>query len=366
MAVTQKQLAAKLGISQVTVSYALRGSELIADSTRQRVLLEAERQGYRLNSSARAIRTGRFGCVAVIESVDPTKSSFFGGALLGGITKALARHDIHITVAYLSDEDLTHEESIPKILREFTADGLLINYFANIPDRLVELAEKQQAPAIWINSRHPYDCVYLDDYEAARTATRHLIELGHQRIAYADYGRYRPASLEYDEAEHYSIIDRYLGYAEALGDAGLKPIDLHRERNVPRDASLADLLDHLKSDDRPSAVVCYSGAIACQCAYAAAQLGLRVPADLSLVAFEDPTLLHVGLHATSVRHGWDGVGQAAGEAIVQKIRNPRRRLPPQVMKFEFSPGQTSAPPGGALALPASRAAPVAPVELPPK
>ncbi len=343
MPVTQKQLAERLGISQMTISSALRGSNVVAPQTRQRILEAAREMGYRLNTSARAMRHGHTGCVAVVESTADYRSSFFGGALLDGIHDALALEDVHVTVSKLTDERLVSEAFIPKILREFTADGLLINYFSDIPQRLVELIDLYRVPAVWINSKQKHNAVYLDDYGGGRRAAQHLLELGHTRIAYADFENSRPRDATERDVVHYSIVDRLRGHQDALRGAGLTSPTLHTGARIPHDQVLAVARAWLGQPDRSTAIVAYSAHSAEALILAAAQLGLRVPEDLSIVGFHDSCQLNCGVKMTTMRHRWALVGETASQMILQLVQDPAQSLTCRAMPFEFRPGQTTAP-----------------------
>ena len=348
--VTQKEVATAAGVSQMTVSYALRGSELINPETRKVVMQAAEQLGYRPNSSAVAIRQGRAGSVAIIESTTRYRSSFFGGALFDGIESVLAEHDIHIHVARIPDAALTDEGFIPKILREYTADGLLINYIADIPDKLVELIDRYHIPATWINSKHPHNCVYLDDYAGGREATRYLIGLGHTRVAYVDYQNQPPDRADpSQQSVHYSIPERRQGYLDEMASAGLEPTLLYdetREREHNPVAGRHFSRQWLAEPSRPSAIVSFNGRGAMQVIQAATELGMSVPRDLSIVAFEDVPVFDNGFAVTVMRHNFEALGGAASRMLLRRLED----LPdcpdqaPEVRPFELVVGETTAPP----------------------
>ena len=179
--VTLAQVAEEAGVSIYTTSRVLNGGVravyLKAARRAEHIRQIARRVGYLPNAAASAVAKGRFNCVAVVESTQDYRSSFFGGAMLDGIHDALAERDMHVLVAKLPDAKLINEEFMPKILRELMADGLLLNYFCDIPPQLQELIDTQSMPAIWINSRQKADCVYPDDFDAACRATQHLLIL---------------------------------------------------------------------------------------------------------------------------------------------------------------------------------------------
>jgi LacI family transcriptional regulator len=147
----------------------------------------------------------------LIRSTVVGRSTLFRDLLIG-IEDALAERDLYLTLARLPDQTLTEDNSVPKILREWMADGLLLNYHQDIPPRLQAIVEKHGLPSIWINSKHPTDCVYPADFETGRSATEHLLQMGHSRIAFATL-----------RTTHYSAADWEGGYAQAMQQSGAVP-----------------------------------------------------------------------------------------------------------------------------------------------
>src|SRR5690606_4735951 len=106
--INQTAIAKRLGLSQRAVSLALNGKAGVSDVTRQRILSVATGMGYRPNASARAIRSGRFGQVAMLNSTS-TAVSFHALAEIGAVQEELSRHDLNMVYARLPDEKLVSE-----------------------------------------------------------------------------------------------------------------------------------------------------------------------------------------------------------------------------------------------------------------
>src|SRR4029453_8124447 len=114
MSVTIKEIARITGLSVPTVGNVLgRSAARYSAETRRRVLEAAQALGYRPNSPARAMRQGGFGCAALILSRSRQHSHIPPG-LLDGLDDELLRHDMHLTITRLSDEELSHDEFVPK------------------------------------------------------------------------------------------------------------------------------------------------------------------------------------------------------------------------------------------------------------
>jgi LacI family transcriptional regulator len=334
VSVTISQLAERTGLSPITVSRALRGVGRMGDDTRKRIVHEATKMGYRPNSSARAMRTGRFGCVGALLSTRES-ASVMPAPLLRGIDDALAERNVHLTLSHLPDDKLLDAGYIPKILTDWMVDGLLVNYTHYIPRQMIDLIEENEIPSIWLNTKQDGNCVYPDDHAAALDVTRHLLELGHRRIAYADYYNFGT------EESHYSNSDRYAGYAAAMQAAGLAPRRLGDVQHADR---VPYTRQWLSAVDRPTAVVAYSPMMTGHAIlYAAATVGLNVPADLSLVTFNDVATYEFDVKVATALLPEAQLGREAVAMLFEKIELPRKRLRPRVIPFTFDPGHSCGP-----------------------
>jgi LacI family transcriptional regulator len=278
--VTQRQIADLAGVSQFVVSESLRGSLRIAATTRRRVREVATRLGYRPNAFARGIRRGAFGSIALLLSSDYHRSGL-PSSLLDGVHDALAKRGIQLTIVKLADEKLADSGFVPRILREYSVDGMLINYTDHIPEKMVHLIESSRMPVVWLNTKQPCNCVYPDDVQAARLATEHMLALGHRRIAYANFHTEASELVE----GHYSLRDRQEGYSQAMRAAGLEPWIINAPPGMgSSEGCLAQIYGFMARPDRATALISYS----CEpdkIALGAYRQGLRIPEDLSYMVF---------------------------------------------------------------------------------
>src|SRR4028119_674288 len=183
MQITQNDVARKLGVSRQLVSYALNDTGTVSQEMRQRIVATAAELGYRPNTSARVMKTGRFGCIGILMSTIRNRSAL-QSLLMEGIHDELALHDQHLMLVKSPDEPLTDEAAMPRLLREWMVDGLLVAFNLSTPPGMIETIRRHNIPSIWLNSDQESDCVRPDDEAAAYNATRHLQELGHRRITY--------------------------------------------------------------------------------------------------------------------------------------------------------------------------------------
>ncbi len=333
MAVTLKQIAAKAHCSVMTVSNVLNDKgDLYRDEMRRRVLDTAFELGYRPNSSARATRRGRYGNVALLASTHPQQSQL-PILLMGAIEGKLASEDLRFSFARLPDEKLTDPEYMLKILGQWSADGLLVNYTHGYPEQMLEIIDHYHVPAIWMNCRLEHDCVFPDDEYAGRIATENLLRSGHRRVAFVDYS----ASRSELNVAHYSIRDRQAGYEQAMAEAGLTPRVVRGDKSAHADERLAYSFRMLNSEDRPEAIVVYSGAQSIE--VAAASLGLsRIP----MVVFADVPI-RLGNGATdTVIVPQEELGVRAVELLLKKIESPTTaqapvRIRPKLVRAGSAP-----------------------------
>jgi len=330
---TMLDIAKKVGVSRSTVSFVLNKQDTalrISDKTKQRIIEAAQEMGYRPYSLHKAIRAGRFNSLALLLSTQCWNSTI-SREMLEGMYEVLNANDVHLMQGMHSDQELSGEEFVPKVIRELMVDGLLINYTYNIPGRLIELIRQYEMPAVWLNTKQDFDSVRPNDLSAGRMAAERLLAMGHERIVFAANG-----------TKHYSAIERYEGYAEAMRDAGLAPCeireDVHNEVDWARRAQ-----EWLGVSNRPTAVIT-DGMWAASTIYAALTLGLKVPRDISMVTFAAQIDTSMGIAVDTWMIPEFQMGTVAVEMLLQKVNTPQISLPSVVLPFDFLEGTTSVPP----------------------
>jgi len=339
MAVTLKQIAEKTGLSKPTVSQILNGKGLYSEDSRRRVWKAARELGYRTNAAARAVSTGTFGMVSLLLSTEKNRSTL-PSLLLDGIQDELSERELHLNVAKLPDEQPTNDGFVPKILREWMADGLLIDYTDRIPRRMIELLREHNIPSIWVNSRQAADCVHPDDLAAGRRATEHLLSLGHRRIAFVDTSHPQDRM----DIAHYSAQDRADGYAAAMKAAGQTPHVHRRDVSDPDYSRRQWTLSWLAGPDAPTAAVAYAVPCAVTVAWTLLGEGRQVGRDFSLIPMADTPGRLADIRFVTMIVPQHDMGQAAVRRLMEKISEPAKELQPLAIPFEQSKGNSVAPP----------------------
>ena len=336
-ATTLTDVAKAAGVSYVTVSRVLNSNTNYRRPTfakrAERIRKLAKDMGYRPNAAARATVRGRFDTVGLMLSTHHSRS-ILPEPMLNAIADALAARGLRLSIDKLPDDKLVQEGVVPDLLRAWSVDGLLINYNAIIPDKLIELVDAYGLPAVWLNSKQTHDCVYPDDEQAGRVATEHLLELGHTRIAFVHYGGW----------SHYSTPARRAGYEQAMRAAGREPQTVTEPDMNAADKRRA-AADWLRGPDRPTAAVVYGVATLWPLNLAAqVDVGLRVPEDLSLVCFDNASLWHGDIHVSVARLPSASMADRAVELLLERIADPAVTHDPLCLPCRMEPGNTTAPP----------------------
>jgi LacI family transcriptional regulator len=235
----------------------------------------------------------------------------FYAPLLMGAQEEAGRFGMHLIVrTTLRDE---RPSELPQMWREQAVAGMLL-VGAAIPEVLA--AYGFQLPAVLVDNRDEcgsHDCITTGSFDGAMTITRHLIELGHRRIAFLQ-----------DEPTAHSFRDRYRGYLCALWEAGITP-DPSWVLDVPRRANVEPYLAKLLTkSDRPTAIVAANDDNAFAALAACRTLGVCVPNDMSVVGFDDVSFsIHSYPPLTTMRVDKEQIGRIAIRRLLARIDEQR-------------------------------------------
>jgi len=234
MEINQTKLAALAGVSQNTVHRALHGMSGVSEQTRSKIRSLASTYGYRLNSAARNMRTGRTGQVGILVLDSPLHTYLRSPLLelIWGVNAGLEAADLVTTLVRLTDVDRPDADEA-KIFREHLLDGVIV---ANmLPDALQRKIERLVPRQIWLDTNiwSANGCVQRDEVHAGFTAANALIQAGHRRIIYF----VRPEAVDLHGSGtllHYSGESRLLGLhqAAAAGGAELVPFPVPDMENI--------------------------------------------------------------------------------------------------------------------------------------
>lgn len=276
MVVTIKDVARKAGVAHSTVSRALRGSSLISTPTVERIKKIAFEMGYQPSAAARSLKTRRSQVLGVIVSAidDP-----FFSEILQGIDDVAQQNGYSLFIA-AAQRDLDRERAIVKAMREHRVDGVILCSTPFSAEQSKQL-HTSEIPTVVINNQSSEDyhfSIYHDDLDGSRQVMRHLLDLGHQRIAYLGYSQSGRTNLK-----------RLDGYRELMHSAGLA-IHTGYELDVlisdPQSGKAAAGY-FLSLPLPPTAIFCYNDMLAVGVLRGLLEAGMRVPEDCSVAGFDN-------------------------------------------------------------------------------
>ncbi|WP_162641900.1 LacI family DNA-binding transcriptional regulator [Streptosporangium sp. 'caverna'] len=306
--ITIRDIARLAGVSKSTVSLVINNSPRVDPATRRHVLAVIRRYNYVPSATASALAKGRSSFIGMIV---PGLTWQMVAALNYGVASVIERTPYEI-ILYTSTNDHDYGPVIDRMLASGLSAGVLVISQDQAMKPLLDLHE-QGVPVVLINtlgSHFDLPSVEADNYEGACGAVRHLLDLGHRRIASLAGPTTWPCCQ-----------DRQRGYEDALTEAGV-PIDasltLQSGLEPPRAREL--LRGLLGLPDRPTAVFAHNDNTAYAAMEAAADHGLRVPADLSVVGFDDiPSSAHVKPALTTVSQPFEAMGARAARMMLAAI-----------------------------------------------
>ncbi|MGC9668721.1 LacI family DNA-binding transcriptional regulator [Planosporangium sp. 12N6] len=332
--VTLQTIADRVGVSRMTVSNAFSRPDQLSAALRERILAAAQELGYvGPDPAARALARGTTGAVGIVltESLRFAFTDLVATSFLGAIAEELTPTGLALTLLSSSGDG----DVIPA--RDVAIDGALV-YSCDPTSPAVDWLSRRGLPLVFVD-QDPVDgvsSVNVADRHGARAAARHVVDLGHRRVGLMMSGLHGPHGVIEDPdrlVDGHPSRQRMLGWFDALHAAGIRPmISRQRDARVEEVRSGARLL--LDRTDRPTAILCFSDAIAYGVVQAATDLGLRVPEDLSVVGFDDnPLAGQVRPALTTVRQDVEEKGRAAAAALTAAIVRARTGRPAEVRRI---------------------------------
>lgn len=321
--VTLQTIADRVGVSRMTVSNAFSRPDQLSPELRQRILSAADDLGYvGPDPAARALARGRTGAVGVLltDSLRDAFSDEVATTFLGAIADELEPSGLALTLLSSGCGDFIPARDVPM-------DGAFV-YSCDTNSPGVDWLRRRKLPLVYIDHA-PVDrasSINIDDRSGARAAGEHLVQLGHRRIGILTASFTGPHGLVTDPisaAGGHVTKQRMLGWIDALEPVDIRPVVVqlpNSEEHLGYDAARS-LLD---DDERPTALLCFSDAIAAGALHAADSLGLDVPGDVSIVGFDDSMLaVRTRPALTTVRQDVEAKGRTATSVLIAQIEQLR-------------------------------------------
>lgn len=326
---TQKEISKICNCSINTVSRALRDDINIADDTRERILQVAGELGYVRNFSARALRLGVSKMIAVI--VNDIRNPYYANMIID-IDNHLTMHDYSMSILCTHTDEQLAKKTI-KLAVSQSYDGILFSPLNNIEHIL--LLESSKIPFVmldcWVDGVTA-DVAHIDDRRGGYLCARHLLDLGHRRIAYFA-GPYVNSSQR----------ERHAGIAQAFEETGvpfenLCMISWDKVRMNPKDGEMFQMLKPLHC----TAIIAFNDVLAYHCMNDLKARGLRIPQDISLMGFD-----HIRRHnnylppLTSITAQEANTAQTAVEMLLRRIAQPDLPFEEKVLSVRIHDGGTT-------------------------
>ncbi|MCR5657118.1 MAG: LacI family DNA-binding transcriptional regulator [Butyrivibrio sp.] len=313
---TMSDIAAKLGISTVTVSKALSGQKGVSEEMRQKIIALAEKTGYQKSFGVKQSENYKIGVLIgsrYLGNID----SFYGHMYQIFSVKA-AKVGAFTMLEVLSVED---EENLvyPKIIGDGNVDAIVI--MGTLSEKyLAMLDEKLETPTFYMDftdRQHKKDSVISGSFYGAHLLTNYLIDKGHRDIGYVGTLLATP-----------SITDRYLGYTRALMEHGIKVNDAWVLNDRDENNQVLDIEKNVKwpKGKIPTAFVCNCDLTASRFIGYLKNKGIRVPEDVSVVGYDDFVFANntdVGI--TTYKVDMDEMAKRILKKILKNLRGEQYR-----------------------------------------
>ncbi len=308
--VTIYDIAEKLKVSIATVSRALKDDPVVNIKTRKKIFAMAEEMNYRSNSFARNLRNSRTETIGVIV---PKLNSSFMSSVIAGIENIVNSAGYHLIISQ-SSEDVKKEIASAKTMFNNRVDGLLVSLAFDTADLShFDIFSKKNIPVIFfdrvIDNPH-YTNILIDNKKAAKQATEHLISQGCKRIVHIT------AASKLNVYE-----ERLNGYKEALAAHKIK---FDKNNVITGNLSFEDgeaaaqLI--LKMKPLPDGIFVANDNCAVGCMLALKQAGIRIPADIAFVGFNnDPVSKVVEPNLTTINYPGYEMGEVAAQTLINHL-----------------------------------------------
>ena len=303
-------MARQAGVSQSTVSRALRGDPRVRLETRRRIAETAQRLGYVPNSVASNLATSSTRTIGVV--VADLTNPFFP-SLLTPVHDELRLMGYRVVLFAERTDIATGQDALARLL-DRSIDGVLVTT-ATLESRFADQLLARNVPLVLLNryiDGLEVDRAIADNYEAGRLAGRHLLDLGHRRIAVIR----GPSNTS-------TSRDRHAGLLDVLAETGvpLHP-ELVREGTFSHHSGYQYTRELLRLPEPPTAIICGNDIIGFGAIDAAKSLGVAVPEQVSILGCDDvPMASWEVFQLSTVRQPLTEMARAAARMLAERIES---------------------------------------------
>src|SRR6266516_3975126 len=317
---TIEDIARLAGVSKTTVSRVLNHKPDVDPETRKRILRIIEEQGFVPSIAASGLASGGRNLIGILI---PSWIWPLIPELMRGVAEIVEKTPYEVVLYRINDTDLKKDRSevINRVLATQLTAGLLAVFPGEASQELTRLY-KQGFPVVIIDDQREQTTPWVgaDNVKGAYTAVRHLVQLGHRRIAHIA-----------GPHEYLASHDRYNGYRQALLEVGI-PLDpeLVLEGNFlpPTGRACASKFFQLPPEKRPTAIFAATDQMAYGVLAAAEEYGIAIPQDVALVGFDDDEpSVHVRPPLTTVRQPYYEMGAQGLKLLLSLLHSPGGNIP---------------------------------------
>ncbi|MGW5644369.1 LacI family DNA-binding transcriptional regulator [Saccharopolyspora sp. NPDC003752] len=316
--VTSRDVAQLAGVSQMTVSRVLQGSDKVAPETRERVLTAMKQAGYRPHAAARTMRTRRTSTVGVVVA-DITNP--FYPQLLEAVGQALDAAGQRMVLWNAPDPG---GESALRALDEGTVDGLIFTTVTEGSEQLADALRRGEPIVLLHRGLDSLDCdqVTTDNIAGGRAVADYLVATGHTRIGFLR-GPELPSTARHRER----------GFRDRLAELG-RPLaeELTAQGGFAHDVARSAMRELLAQENPPTAVFCANDLTALGAVDGAVSLNRRVPEDVWVIGYDDIALTSWDSYdITTVRQPIAEMARTAVRLLLERVDD--RSLSPRKKEF---------------------------------
>jgi len=324
MPISINDIAKHAGVSIATASRILTGVDYpVAEKKKKKVLDSAKALGYRPNLIARSLRVEQTLTIGII--VENILSPFIP-PIIRGIQQRLKQHDYFSIILDSNWDPILETEAIARLsMRQI--DGIIfVESFLRSSEEVATLIDRPHLFVHRLFNSLGNNSIVPDDRDGARQAVRHLVKLGHRRIAFIN------GPAEWDAA-----TNRFIGYREELAASGI-PFDstLVKQGDWQVQTGYVAAQQWLATPERPTAVFAANDLMALGAIYAAQAAELSVPRDLAVIGYDDRDLAgFVRPALTTIQMPCEKMGHVAAESLLRLIRGEATTVEPTLVKGEL-------------------------------
>ena len=279
---TSFDIAYRAGVSQSTVSRALRNSPLVNKETRDKVQAIASELNYKVDKNASNLRRQHSRTIALLLFEDPTSDDSlinpFFLSMLGSITRASAQagYDLLVSFQNLSDDWHAEYEDSNK------ADGIILLGYGDYVDYSAKLAALEEQKTHFVrwgahDIEHPGVSIGCDNFQGGFDITQHLLNLGHKKFAFIGGA----------DSHAPEFMARYLGHKKALEQAKADQSSTQIDAISTEESGYEATIALINSDDTIDAIVCASDLIAMGTIKALRDKNIQIPQQVAVVGYDN-------------------------------------------------------------------------------